>query len=219
MMVGRLWCVASEFVMSSPMCVTHDSSITVGGVTVTADSTTTVTDGQWHHVVGYRSGNCQGKVYVDGVLEKTTSVTPGADVSIDVNTPLYIGRNASGGDWYAGCVDDVRFYYDTVMSDTLIRTLAQGHEADWTLDRIGNWTTYTEDAVVQNRTHNLSNELTQINGSSSHLQHDAAGNMTYVPKVGAETSAHWTVTSSPSPSPRRRGSWRRVRMPRVSSPA
>ena len=62
-------------------------------------------------------------------------------------------------------------------------------EEDWTLDALGNWSTYVKktsgsEDLNQSRTHNLANELTQIAGSSTHVAEDAAGNMTRIPKPG-----------------------------------
>jgi RHS repeat-associated protein len=91
-------------------------------------------------------------------------------------------------------VDEVRFYYNVAMSGETIAALGKGDRKGWELDGIGNWTGYTANGTAQNRTHNLGNELTKINGSAAHVQHDGAGNMTWAPKVGSEGTAHWTVT-------------------------
>ena len=42
----------------------------------------------------------------------------------------------------------------------------------------------------QRRSHNAANEITQIDGSSTHVAHDAAGNMTQVPGPPAGRSDH-----------------------------
>jgi hypothetical protein len=53
----------------------------------------------------------------------------------------------------------------------------------WGLDAVGNWDASADQGTAQARTHNSANEITQIDGSSSLVSHDAAGNMTTVPHV------------------------------------
>ncbi|WP_345714480.1 RHS repeat-associated core domain-containing protein [Luteolibacter yonseiensis] len=65
---------------------------------------------------------------------------------------------------------------------------------EFSYDPIGNWTGYDvwEDGVQtldQSRTHNASNMLTQIDGSSALLAHDAAGNLTQCPP---DESGSWS---------------------------
>jgi len=57
---------------------------------------------------------------------------------------------------------------------------------------VGNWSTFQEDSdgdtsldLDQDRTHNDANEVTEIDASSTHVAHDAAGNMTKVPVPGS----------------------------------
>jgi hypothetical protein len=59
---------------------------------------------------------------------------------------------------------------------------------DWTLDMTGNWPTFKQDTdgngtwdLNQSRTHDEANEITEITeiaGSSSHVAHDRAANVT-----------------------------------------
>ncbi|MFO0915743.1 MAG: RHS repeat-associated core domain-containing protein [Pirellulales bacterium] len=60
-------------------------------------------------------------------------------------------------------------------------------EQDWTLDMLGNWSNLLEKTsgsttLNQNRTHNNANEIATIAGASTYVGHDAAGNMTKIPK-------------------------------------
>ena len=71
---------------------------------------------------------------------------------------------------------------------------------DWTLDMTGNWPLFRQDTdgngtwdLNQSRTHDAANEITQIAGSSSHVAHDRAGNMTRMPKPD-NWSAHYDLT-------------------------
>ncbi len=94
------------------------------------------------------------------------------------------------GDGTVGLVDS------TIVSNnqgTPSEDLAIGWS--WTLDDVGNWTQYQVDAngdgdygdagdTDESRTHNLANEITEIDSSADHIAHDAAGNMTKVPVPG-----------------------------------
>jgi len=67
-------------------------------------------------------------------------------------------------------------------------------QEDLTFDPTGNWNNYLTKTsgttnLNQNRTHNKANELTQLNGASTFVSEDLAGNMTKVPKVDSWTSA------------------------------
>ena len=62
-------------------------------------------------------------------------------------------------------------------------------EEDFTYDPIGNWNGYLTKVsgvtdLDQERTHNQANETTEIDGSSTTVAHDPAGNMVAVPQVG-----------------------------------
>ncbi len=81
---------------------------------------------------------------------------------------------------------------------TAIDTLAFGQA--WDLDQLGNWSSFTEDSngngsneLDQDRGHNDANEITDIDSTSTYVGHDAAGNMTTVPKPDA-WSAQYGLT-------------------------
>lgn len=59
------------------------------------------------------------------------------------------------------------------------------------LDQLNNWSTFGEDPdgtgmsnLSQTWDHNAANEIEEIDSSSAYVAHDAAGNMTTVPKPG-----------------------------------
>ena len=65
------------------------------------------------------------------------------------------------------------------------------------MDALGNWTGYVQKTngstdLNQARTFNAANETTQIDSSTTHVAHDAAGNMTKLPKP-ASWSAHYDL--------------------------
>ncbi|MEZ6032023.1 MAG: RHS repeat-associated core domain-containing protein [Planctomycetaceae bacterium] len=81
---------------------------------------------------------------------------------------------------------------------TAVSTLTFGQ--DWNLDQLGNWPNFTEDTdgngtdeLDQDRSHNHVNEIIDIDASSTYVAHDAAGNMTKVPKP-ASWSTHYDLT-------------------------
>jgi RHS repeat-associated protein len=76
----------------------------------------------------------------------------------------------------------------------------------WTLDATGNWLRYRQDTdgdgvwnLDQSRDHNAANEILAIAGSSAHVAHDRAGNMTRIPSPltgegQGEGASHHTLT-------------------------
>lgn len=74
-----------------------------------AVSQTSFTDGEWHHVAGVRhSGAANGvKIYVDGVLEGTTTDNGG---SVDNNEQLFIGISNAVNGPFNGYIDEVRIW-------------------------------------------------------------------------------------------------------------
>ena len=66
----------------------------------------------------------------------------------------------------------------------------KNYEDNFAFDATGNWTTYKQDltgagfTLNQARTHNKANEIATIAGASTHVSHDANGNMTKCVKPG-----------------------------------
>ncbi|MFC3812839.1 LamG-like jellyroll fold domain-containing protein [Lacihabitans lacunae] len=61
-------------------------------------------DNSWHHmIITYENSN--KNLYVDGVLQKTTT-----GALSTTSTKLRLGSNSGGGDLYSGALDDVRIY-------------------------------------------------------------------------------------------------------------
>lgn len=69
-------------------------------------STTDVKDGEWHHIVGLRSGST-GRLYINGVEEDTNTVTTG---EINPSASFEIGRHSGGTEYFSGQLDDIRVY-------------------------------------------------------------------------------------------------------------
>jgi len=73
-----------------------------GGGGGRAIGTTTVDTGSWFHILGTYDGSSAFKIYVNGVLENTT--TPGGSVADGVQ--VWIGRESAGTNIYTGLIDE-----------------------------------------------------------------------------------------------------------------
>ena len=93
----------------------------VGAPDQTIQSTTTVNDGNWHHVVAERQGTTI-RVYVDGNLE--TSLTGTHSGALNANANITFGGDLVNGIFYPGALDDVRIY-DEAIPQSAISILAQ----------------------------------------------------------------------------------------------
>lgn len=72
-------------------------------------SKTRVNDGRWHHIAGTSSGNVW-RIYVDGVLENTTTYTF-SQADFTTSTTLSIGNyEAQNGQYFSGEIDEVRVW-------------------------------------------------------------------------------------------------------------
>ncbi|MBI4174141.1 MAG: hypothetical protein HY517_00725, partial [Candidatus Aenigmarchaeota archaeon] len=68
-----------------------------------------VTDGRWHHVVGVRSDETTASLYIDGVLDKTATIS---SMNTDGVFSLAIGRAGeyTGGEFSNATIDEVRVW-------------------------------------------------------------------------------------------------------------
>ncbi|QTY25897.1 LamG-like jellyroll fold domain-containing protein [Flavobacterium sp. CS20] len=77
------------------------------------NSTSTVTDGEWHHVAGtfFLYGNETSlKLYIDGTLDQS-AILNGLLVLNDPSSPVFIGGSDNGLDFnFTGSMDDLRFW-------------------------------------------------------------------------------------------------------------
>ncbi len=78
-----------------------------------AISTTTVTDGNWHHIVGVRRSLSNYEIYVDGVLEATNNIIIGSGCTssnADSTANWEIGRHGAWATTFAGTLDEVMMW-------------------------------------------------------------------------------------------------------------
>ncbi|KKR82378.1 MAG: hypothetical protein UU73_C0007G0018 [Candidatus Daviesbacteria bacterium GW2011_GWA1_41_61] len=79
------------------------------GVCTFATSTTSVNDGNWHHLVVVWSGTSYTRIFVDGKQEdsKTPTAAPAPD---NTNRPFRIGAHSAGGAPFTGQIDSVKVF-------------------------------------------------------------------------------------------------------------
>jgi hypothetical protein len=87
--------------------------------------TTTVNDGNWHHVAWCNDANSPAghKMYIDGVLQTTTTLQDNLFGTVSTTVPLNFGARNAGGVPFAGAIDDVRVY-NRALNATEIRIIA-----------------------------------------------------------------------------------------------
>ena len=71
-----------------------------------ADGNVNVQDNAWHHAAGTISGGINVRLYVDGVLDGTATVTDGTFGENNLN--MRIGSNPNNGRYFDGLLDEVR---------------------------------------------------------------------------------------------------------------
>lgn len=93
---------------------------TISGVDFeSATGTTTVTDGQWHHVAATWNGT-NIRMYLDGKLEASRAFT---GTVYNSTSDLYIGRQERSGleQPFNGIIDDIRIYNYALSEEQVIR--------------------------------------------------------------------------------------------------
>jgi hypothetical protein len=82
-------------------------------------STKTISDGEWHHVVGTYDGSLgsnQQKLYIDGALENQGNLTGNINNSAD---PFMVGRYNTAGRFVTGVIDEVKVYNTALSAATI----------------------------------------------------------------------------------------------------
>ncbi len=108
---------------------------------------------------------------------------------------LYHAENPTAGTEYDGLNRLVEFHRGTLDNDKDGIASDDSGAQLWSLDALGNWSEFKDDAtdggtwdLDQDRTHNKVNEITDLDANWVDPAYDAAGNMIYGPRPGAETS-------------------------------
>ena len=97
-------------------------SIYDGATEKRAISTTTVNDGNWHHISGTYDGSTV-KVYVDGTVGGTT-ISHSGDIDSHDDEPVFLGQRGDNARRMKGELADARIY-DVALSATEIATLGE----------------------------------------------------------------------------------------------
>ena len=96
------------------------------GGTGKATWSTTIHDGNWHHVVmTVNSANNDLSLYVDGTL-RSTDASPGSPSVSTSNIGLWVGCNSGPGQYFPGSVADVAVYASTLNSTRVAAHYAAG---------------------------------------------------------------------------------------------
>ena len=83
----------------------------VGNPDVTIQSTTTINDGNWHHIAATRlKSSGLMLLYVDGVQEASSSGTTTSKLSLTSATNLRLGSIQTGTPYFTGQLDEVRMW-------------------------------------------------------------------------------------------------------------
>jgi hypothetical protein len=93
-------------------------------------SCTTINYDEWHHIAGtFSASTGEIKIYVDGVLEDTTSITGSIlTSSADTSNVFQIGRfsnELTDGQYYKGDIDEVRVFNTSLTEDQIQRMVYQ----------------------------------------------------------------------------------------------
>lgn len=85
--------------------------------TATVTSTTSVLDGNWHHVAATFTPSSNIKIFVNGALEATTTTSVSSIDNDTVN--LEIGRRGNGALYFQGNIDEVSLWDSALDADTI----------------------------------------------------------------------------------------------------
>ena len=123
---GIRYTLATHEANANKLTLTVDDNTTK----VQALGATVVIDGQWYHVAAMRQGTTIS-VYVNGVLDGTTTVSSGYNLSGTSQHDALIGAmtaHDTGGliKYYIGVIDDVRVYSQALTPDELRSAMSGG---------------------------------------------------------------------------------------------
>jgi len=116
----------------------NESRTVQGSITLVTDddvdkrqaiSSVSVSDGQWHHIVGQRNGDTIN-TYIDGVLDGTADLPADYNLSGTSQHNAYIGvvtnnETASPEKFLIGSVDDLRIYDYALSMSEIINVMGQ----------------------------------------------------------------------------------------------
>jgi len=92
-----------------------------GGSFTSVTSTSTIHDGDWHHIAAVFNPSTSMKVFIDGVLEATNTTSIPATIDNDP-ADFEIGRRGDSNYYWNGNVDEASIW-DSALSDANVATL------------------------------------------------------------------------------------------------
>ncbi len=92
-----------------------------GGAGLTSNKT--VTDDQWHYLVGTYDGTT-AKLYIDGVLDNSKAAA--GDIG-DSTGDLYFGQSGAGTLYFMGIIDSLRWYTRTLSASEILSNYNAGN--------------------------------------------------------------------------------------------
>ncbi|MCA9171141.1 MAG: PEP-CTERM sorting domain-containing protein [Planctomycetales bacterium] len=149
----------------------------------------TVDDGDWHHVVGQRSGN-ELRVYVDGELAAENLDLPEPyDLSGTDQLPAYIGVGADAGSgafekFFQGWIDDVAVW-DEALSEQQIAAVMNGDFSPWI--SVGTPGDFNGDGTLDAADIDLLSNEIRVGGTDSKFDVDGDGS------VAAADRDEWVI--------------------------
>jgi len=115
-------------------------AFTNSGTYGTVTASTAMNLNEWYHIVGTYDGTSL-KIYVNGVLENTTSRTGDIYYPIDANIQIGGRGEYSPGEFTEGHIASVAVYSDAKDVDSILAQYNKGIDADWSSDTnlVGYW--------------------------------------------------------------------------------
>ena len=127
------WALNVNHTGSDSTIVTWDVSVNISG-TPTANNISSATgampDGTWTHIVGVYdpAGSApQERIYINGVLNASTTSTNAIVYDTTTTGDFYLGQNGRNQQYFAGTLDEVRVY-NRALSDAEIYSLYIGNQ-------------------------------------------------------------------------------------------
>ncbi|PZQ49100.1 MAG: hypothetical protein DI551_00155 [Micavibrio aeruginosavorus] len=112
--------------------------IGTASATSTLSGTSSAGDGQWVHVVGVYSPSAtapQQKIYINGQLADSKTLTDAIAYSKTVNDKVFIGSGGTGGPYMSGMIDDVRIYNYAMSAADINDLYNEARPSDVSLSR------------------------------------------------------------------------------------
>ncbi len=101
-----------------------------GGSYQTLDSTTNIATGGWHHVAcTFDPSDSKLRIYIDGVLDGSKTVSFGSNMFDRDTLDTYVGSRPNDSRYFTGAVDELGFWSRT-LNDAEIQQLATGASLD-----------------------------------------------------------------------------------------